>query len=92
MLIGGCIIYVLYYNTVTRSFIEFVQVANCLYYDATLTLGILQKLNVASEVFNLWFQMLQQVKKSGARVNFKRYIAVCISALGISSNFFSLSL
>lgn len=48
------------------------QIANALYYNASLTLNILQKLGVATEVFNLWFQMLQQTKKSGARANFKR--------------------
>ncbi|XP_058072892.1 importin beta-like SAD2 [Magnolia sinica] len=37
-----------------------------------MTLGILQKLGVAAEVFNLLFQMLQQVKKSGLHANFRR--------------------
>jgi len=50
----------------------FLQIANALYYNASLTLGLLHKLGVATEVFNLWLQMLQQVKKSGARANFKR--------------------
>ncbi|CAM8985400.1 unnamed protein product [Rhodiola kirilowii] len=60
-------------------------IANCLYYDATLTLGILQKLNVTVEVFNLWFQMLQQVKKSGAWVNFKREHDKKVCCLGLTS-------
>ncbi|GJU50502.1 DNA-directed RNA polymerase II subunit 1 [Tanacetum coccineum] len=47
------------------------QIADALYYNASLTLNILQKLGVATEVFNLWFQMLQQTKKSGVRANFK---------------------
>lgn len=50
------------------------QIADSLYYNAALTLNILQKLGVATEVFNLWFQMLQQVKKSGVKANFKRYL------------------
>jgi hypothetical protein len=49
-----------------------VQVADALYYNPALTLSILHKLGVATEIFNLWFQMLQQVKKSGVRANFKR--------------------
>ncbi|XP_042481836.1 importin beta-like SAD2 [Macadamia integrifolia] len=60
-------------------------VADALYYNATLTLGILQKLGVATEVFNLWFQMLQQVKKSGVRVNFKREHDKKVCCLGLTS-------
>ena len=48
------------------------QIADALYYNSSLTLGILHKLGVATEVFNLWFQMLLEVKKSGMRANFKR--------------------
>lgn len=48
------------------------QIADALYYNASLTLNILQKLGVATEIFSLWFQMLQQTKKNGLRVNFKR--------------------
>ena len=48
------------------------QIADSLYYNAPLTLNILQKLGVATEFFSLWFQMLQQTKKSGVRANFKR--------------------
>ncbi|KAJ7979108.1 importin beta-like SAD2 [Quillaja saponaria] len=47
-------------------------IADALYYNAPMTLGIMQKLGVATEIFNLWFQMLKQVKKSGLRANFKR--------------------
>ncbi|XP_017418341.1 importin beta-like SAD2 isoform X2 [Vigna angularis] len=51
----------------------FMQViADALYYNAALTLSILQKLGVASEIFHLLFLLLQQVKKSGMRANFKR--------------------
>jgi importin-7 len=49
------------------------QIANALYYNPALTLEILNKLGVAADIFNHWFAMLRQVKKSGARVNFKRY-------------------
>ncbi|OMP03819.1 hypothetical protein COLO4_10182 [Corchorus olitorius] len=47
-------------------------IANAVYYNPTLTLSILNKLGVTTEVFNLWFQLLQQVRKSGVRANFKR--------------------
>ncbi|KAJ4968064.1 hypothetical protein NE237_014765 [Protea cynaroides] len=60
-------------------------IADALYYNATLTLGILQKLGVATEVFNLWFQMLQQVKKSGVRVNFKREHDKKVCCLGLTA-------
>ncbi|CAN6447518.1 unnamed protein product [Victoria cruziana] len=60
-------------------------VANALYYNAALTLGILHKLGVAMEVFSLWFQMLQQVKKSGAPVNFKREHDKKVCCLGLTS-------
>ncbi|KAG6422846.1 hypothetical protein SASPL_113228 [Salvia splendens] len=60
-------------------------VADSLYYNASLTLIILQKLNVATEVFNLWFQMLQQTKKSGARANFKREHDKKVCCLGLTS-------
>ncbi|KAG6406065.1 hypothetical protein SASPL_133662 [Salvia splendens] len=60
-------------------------VADALYYNASFTLSILQKLNVATEVFNLWFQMLQQTKKSGARTNFKREHDKKICCLGLTS-------
>lgn len=48
------------------------QIADALFYNSSLTLSILHKVGVATEVFGLWFQMLQQVKKSGVRANFKR--------------------
>ncbi|GJZ20193.1 hypothetical protein Tco_0556783, partial [Tanacetum coccineum] len=55
-------------------------IADALYYNASLTLNILKKLGVATEVFNLWFQMLQQTKKSGVRANFKRLLIQCMVA------------
>ncbi|KAK3005637.1 hypothetical protein RJ639_017008 [Escallonia herrerae] len=60
-------------------------IADALYYNASLTLNILQKLNVATEVFNLWFQMLQQTKKNGVRTNFKREHDKKVCCLGLTS-------
>ncbi|KAM7463364.1 hypothetical protein LguiA_031485 [Lonicera macranthoides] len=60
-------------------------IADALYYNASLTLNVLQKLGVASEIFNLWFQMLQQTKKSGARTNFKREHDKKVCCLGLTS-------
>ncbi|KAI9080651.1 hypothetical protein K1719_037408 [Acacia pycnantha] len=60
-------------------------IADALYYNAALTLSILQKLGVASEIFNLWFHMLQQVKKSGVRANFKREHDKKVCCLGLTS-------
>jgi hypothetical protein len=57
------------------------QIANALYYNPLLTLETLNKLGVAAEIFNHWFAMLQQVKKSGARANFKRYACLLLKAL-----------
>ncbi|KAL5177103.1 Importin beta-like SAD2 [Glycine soja] len=64
----------------------FMQViADALYYNAALTLSILQKLGVASEIFHLWFHLLQQVKKSGMRTNFKREHEKKVCCLGLTS-------
>ncbi|KAM0989508.1 hypothetical protein ACFX15_012924 [Malus domestica] len=60
-------------------------IADALYYNAALALSILQKLGVATEIFNLWFQMLQQVKKSGVRANFKREHDKKVCCLGLTS-------
>lgn len=59
-------------NNRTKSIYCFLQIADALYYNAALTLNILHKLGIATEVFNHWFQMLQQTKKSGTKANFKR--------------------
>jgi hypothetical protein len=48
-------------------------------------LGTLHKLGVATEIFNLWFGMLQQVKKSGIRANFKREHDKKVCCLGLTS-------
>ncbi|KAL9268847.1 Importin beta-like SAD2-like protein [Drosera capensis] len=60
-------------------------VANALYYNPILALNILHMLGVSSEIFELWFQMLQQVKKSGMRVNFRREYDKKICCLGLTS-------
>ncbi|KAJ9563508.1 hypothetical protein OSB04_008668 [Centaurea solstitialis] len=60
-------------------------VADALYYNPSLTLNILQKLGVATEIFNLWFQMLQQTKKNGVRVNFRRENDKKVCCLGLTS-------
>ncbi|XP_047182998.1 importin beta-like SAD2, partial [Vigna umbellata] len=63
----------------------FFQIADALYYNGALTLSILQKLGVASEIFHLWFLLLQQVKKSGMRANFKREHEKKVCCLGLTS-------
>ncbi|XWS35270.1 hypothetical protein CRYUN_Cryun21dG0111700 [Craigia yunnanensis] len=60
-------------------------IANAVYYNAALTLSILNKFCVTTEVFNLWFQLLQQVRKSGLRVNFKREHDKKVCCLGLTS-------
>ncbi|KAJ3675691.1 hypothetical protein LUZ60_004733 [Juncus effusus] len=60
-------------------------VANALYYNPTLTLVTLHKLNVATDFFSLWFMMLDQKKKSGVRVNFKREHDKKVCLLGLTS-------
>ncbi|KAG9152610.1 hypothetical protein Leryth_025981 [Lithospermum erythrorhizon] len=60
-------------------------VANALYYNAALTLGILQKLGVATDIFALWFQMLQQTKRSGMLANFKKEQNKKVCCLGLTS-------
>ncbi|KAI3763994.1 hypothetical protein L2E82_13994 [Cichorium intybus] len=60
-------------------------IADALYYNPSLTLNILHKLEVATEIFNLWFQMLQQTKKNGVRANFKRENDKKICCLGLTS-------
>lgn len=60
-------------------------IADALYYNAVLTLSILQKLGVASEMFNLWFNMLQEVKRSGLRTNFRREHDKKVCCLGLTS-------
>ncbi|CAD5166944.1 unnamed protein product [Musa acuminata subsp. malaccensis] len=60
-------------------------IADALYYDASLTLGTLHKLGVASDIFNLWFQMLQDVKKNGMRANFRGLHDKKVCCLGLTS-------
>ncbi|WVZ84840.1 hypothetical protein U9M48_031827 [Paspalum notatum var. saurae] len=64
----------------------FLQViANTLYYNPSLALQKLHTLGVATEIFNLWFVMLEQVKRSGQRANFKREYAKKVCCLGLTS-------
>ncbi|XP_058753664.1 importin beta-like SAD2 [Vicia villosa] len=75
-------------NRTEKSYLKclFMQlIADALYYNAALTLGILQKLGVASEFFHLWFHLLGQVKKSGLRANFKREHEKKVCCLGLIS-------
>lgn len=60
-------------------------IADALYYNASLTLSILHKLGVATDIFGLWFQMLQQTKKNGVRTNFKREHDKKVCCLGLTS-------
>lgn len=53
------------------------QVANGLYYNAGHCLTILQQLGVTGEIFQAWFQMLYEVKKTGKAVHFVRYVLSC---------------
>ncbi|KAL0772447.1 hypothetical protein Bca101_037598 [Brassica carinata] len=46
-------------------------VANAFYYNAPLTLGILQRLGFATDILTIWLHMLQEKKKNGAHANFK---------------------
>nr|XP_018676718.1 PREDICTED: importin beta-like SAD2 isoform X2 [Musa acuminata subsp. malaccensis] len=60
-------------------------IADSLYYNASLTLGILHKLGVATDIFNLWFQMLQEVKMNGTLANFRRQHDKKVFCLGLTS-------
>jgi hypothetical protein len=60
-------------------------ISDALYYNPPLTLCILHTLDVAAEIFNLWFQMLEQKKKSGALANFKRENDKKVCCLGLTS-------
>ncbi|CAN8285361.1 unnamed protein product [Cochlearia groenlandica] len=60
-------------------------VANMLYYNPGLTLGVLHNTGLVSKVFDLWFQMLQQKRKSGLPANFKREHDKKVCCLGLTS-------
>ncbi|CAF1824795.1 BnaC04g12980D [Brassica napus] len=60
-------------------------VANMLYYNPGLTLGVLHNTGLASTVFDHWFQMLQQKRKSGLPANFKREHDKKVCCLGLTS-------
>lgn len=56
-------------------------IANGLYYNAPMCLTILQHLGVTSEIFQSWFQMLYEVKKSGKPLHFVRYYLILLQCL-----------
>ncbi|KAL9242505.1 hypothetical protein vseg_016497 [Gypsophila vaccaria] len=60
-------------------------IANALYYNPSLALSILHKLDFVTMFFNLWFQMLQGVTRSGSRGNFKRKRDKKVCCLGLIS-------
>ncbi|XP_048630675.1 importin beta-like SAD2 isoform X2 [Brassica napus] len=60
-------------------------VANMLYYNPSLTFGVLHNTGLASIVFDIWFLMLQQKKKSGLPANFKREHDKKVCCLGLTS-------
>ncbi|XP_018682806.2 importin beta-like SAD2 isoform X1 [Musa acuminata AAA Group] len=60
-------------------------IADALYYNTSLTLGMLYKLGIVSDIFNLWFQMLQEVGKNGISVNFRGLHDKKVCCLGLIS-------
>jgi hypothetical protein len=60
-------------------------IANGLYYNAPMCLTILQHLGVTSEIFQSWFQMLYEVKKSGKPLHFVREHDKKVCILGLAS-------
>ncbi|CAN8254239.1 unnamed protein product [Cochlearia groenlandica] len=60
-------------------------IANALYYNAPLALGILQRFGCAAEVLTIWLHMLQEKKKSGERANFKGEHDKKVCILGLTS-------
>ncbi|CAM6037581.1 unnamed protein product [Sphagnum compactum] len=60
-------------------------VANGLYYNPGLCLSILQKMEVTSEIFQAWFRMLYEVKKTGKPVHFIREHDKKVCILGMAS-------
>lgn len=60
-------------------------VANALYYNTGLALGILQKMGVTAEIFQAWFTLLHETKKSGQPVHFRREHDKKVCILGLLS-------
>ncbi|CAN6829095.1 unnamed protein product [Brassica oleracea] len=60
-------------------------VANAFYYNAPLTLGILQRLGFATDILTIWLHMLQEKKKNGAHANFKGEHDKKVCILGLTS-------
>ncbi|MCO5586566.1 hypothetical protein L7F22_040508 [Adiantum nelumboides] len=61
------------------------MVANALYYNPGLSLSILQRMGVTSEVFQTWFNLLQERKKSGQPAHFRREHDKKVCILGLLS-------
>ncbi|MCO5595130.1 hypothetical protein L7F22_049168 [Adiantum nelumboides] len=60
-------------------------VANALYYNPGLSLSILQRMGVTAEVFQTWFNLLQERKKSGQPAHFRREHDKKVCILGLLS-------
>ncbi|MCO5557894.1 hypothetical protein L7F22_011466 [Adiantum nelumboides] len=60
-------------------------VANALYYNAALTLNVLQKLGATAEIFQLWLQLIYKTKKSGKALHFRREHDKKVCVLGLAS-------
>eukprot|EP00216_Chloropicon_sp_CCMP2111_P001287 CAMPEP_0198243276 /NCGR_PEP_ID=MMETSP1446-20131203/26275_1 /TAXON_ID=1461542 ORGANISM="Unidentified sp, Strain CCMP2111" /NCGR_SAMPLE_ID=MMETSP1446 /ASSEMBLY_ACC=CAM_ASM_001112 /LENGTH=1052 /DNA_ID=CAMNT_0043927057 /DNA_START=26 /DNA_END=3184 /DNA_ORIENTATION=+ len=60
-------------------------VANALYYNAALTVQILQKHGLVSEVFTVWFQMIWKTTEKGRVGHFRRENDKKINVLGLCS-------
>lgn len=60
-------------------------VANALYYNAALTLNVLQKLGATAEIFQAWLQLIYKTKKSGKPVHFRREHDKKVCILGLAS-------
>ncbi|KAH7428022.1 hypothetical protein KP509_10G071600 [Ceratopteris richardii] len=60
-------------------------VANALYYNPGLSLNILQRMGVTTEVFQTWFTLLQETKKSGQPAHFRREHDKKVCILGLLS-------
>ncbi|CAH1416757.1 unnamed protein product [Lactuca virosa] len=60
-------------------------IADALYYNASLTYDILQKLGVTREIFNHWFQLLQKAGNTGTYATFRSKNDKRVCCLGLTS-------
>ncbi|KAJ7538458.1 hypothetical protein O6H91_11G048900 [Diphasiastrum complanatum] len=60
-------------------------VANSLYYNASFCLNVLQSLGVTADIFQTWFHMIYEVKKSGKPLHFRREHDKKVCILGLAS-------